>query len=81
MKQIITVLIKLTRQTIDPSNNSKEYNMGYLRKRSTQVSTWAGLTSAMVALANSGGDWKNPMVISSLLSALGLIHIDESKSD
>jgi len=51
--------------------------MGYLRKRILQPSTWLGVASAGLALASSGGAF-TPAVISALLAALGLVHIDDS---
>lgn len=52
--------------------------MGYIRKRLKQPSTWMGVVAAAFALAASGGQI-TPEVTASLLSAIGLIQIDESK--
>lgn len=48
--------------------------MGYLRKRMLQPSTWLGIGTAAVALATGGGF--TPAVISALLAAAGLVHVD-----
>lgn len=52
--------------------------MGYLRKRLAQPSTWIGFAMAGSSLVASGGVF-TPDVITMLLGALGLVHIDEQK--
>lgn len=53
--------------------------MGYIRKRFSQPSTWLGLGMGIAALVATGGSF-TPEVISTLLGALGLVHIDEVKA-
>lgn len=53
--------------------------MGYIRKRLSQPTTWLGIASAGAALVASGGAF-TPVVASALLSAFGLVHVDESKA-
>lgn len=52
--------------------------MGYIRKRLSQPTTWLGLAAAGAALFASGGSF-TPEVVSSLLAALGLVHVDEQR--
>lgn len=54
--------------------------MGYLRKRANQPSTWMGVTAAAFALVASKGAI-TPDVVASLLAAIGLVQIDESKTE
>ena len=53
--------------------------MKYLSKRLKQPSTWLGLLGAAAALVASGGQ-VTPEVLGSLVTSLGLVHIDEVPS-
>lgn len=49
--------------------------MGYLRKRFAQPTSWLGIIAAAAALVSSKGVI-TPDVTASLLTALGLVHVD-----
>lgn len=51
----------------------------YLKNRLKQPSTWLGIAAAVVSIG-SGGWVVTPENLSTLLAAIGLIHINESKA-
>lgn len=54
--------------------------MNYLRNRLTQVSTWLGLAMAGSALYANGGHLSGD-VVSILLGAMGLVHVNETPKE
>lgn len=50
--------------------------MNYIRTRLKQPTTWIGVAAAAAAMQATGGQI-TPEIVSSLLAALGLVHINE----
>lgn len=54
--------------------------MNYLKSRLTQVTTWCGFAMAGFALYSNGGHLDGE-IVSVLLGALGLVHVNDGNKE